>query len=315
MNKRIRFCLLALLLPLCAFAQSDQHYTMFMYNKLLYNPAYTGSRDVTSINAQYRSQWSGIPGAPKTLNFTMDGPVGSYMRPFRPVAVGGSITNEKIGVENNTHIRAYYAYRLRLSKSTLSFGLSGGGTMYSANYNNLSPQQLNDPNLATNVNNAFLPNFGAGAYWTFENLYVGVSVPNLLENHYDKNGTRTARQVRGYYISAGYVYTVNDVFKLKPQVLARYAGNGDYKLPFSCDMNLSAIAYDRLMVGITYRTDKSLAATLHMQVTTRINLGYSYDYLMSDIAPYARGAHEIAVGFDIVRESSKFLTPRFIKKF
>lgn len=307
--------MLLLLFPVFASAQSDQHYTMFMYNKLLYNPAYTGSRDVTSINAQYRSQWAGITGAPKTLNFTADGPVGTYMKPFRPVAVGGSVTNEKIGVENNTHIRAYYAYRLQLQKSVLSFGLSGGGTMYSANYSNLSPQQINDPNLATNVSNAFLPNFGAGVYWSADNYYIGLSLPNLLENRYDKNGTQIARQIRGYYLSAGYVYTVNDVFKLKPQVLARYAGNSDYKLPFSCDINVSAIAYDRLMVGVTYRTDKSLAATLHMQVTTRINIGYSYDYLMSDIAPYARGAHEIAIGYDIVRENSKFLTPRFIKKF
>ena len=39
MNKRTRLLLFFFLLPLLAAAQSDQHYTMFMYNKLLYNPA------------------------------------------------------------------------------------------------------------------------------------------------------------------------------------------------------------------------------------------------------------------------------------
>lgn len=315
MRKMRWLCLIMLALPCCLFAQSDQHYTMFMYNKLLYNPAYTGSREVLSVNAQYRNQWSGIPGAPKTLNFTVDGPVGSYMKPFRKVAIGGSVTNEKVGVENNTHIRSYYAYRLKLPKSILSFGLSAGGTLYSANYSILNPYQVNDPNLAANVQNAFLPNFGAGVYWSYENLYLGASLPNLLENRYDKNGTRTARQIRGYYFAAGCVYQLNETIKLKPQVLGRFAGNGDYKLPFNCDINMSAIAYDRLMAGITYRTDKSLAMVLHMQVTSRINIGYAYDYLMSDIAPYARGAHEFAIGYDIIREQSKFLTPRFIKKF
>ena len=98
-------CCSLLLAALChegAFAQSDQHYTMFMYNKLLYNPAYAGSRDVLSANGVYRDQWTGINGAPKTMNIAVDAPVGNYMSSFRKVAVGISINNEKLGVENNT---------------------------------------------------------------------------------------------------------------------------------------------------------------------------------------------------------------------
>ncbi len=310
-----KYCLLLLLLPLFASAQSDQHYTMFMYNKLLYNPAYAGSREVTSVNAIHRNQWAGIPGAPKTISISADGLAGSYMKPFRKVAVGMSLTNEKMGVENNTNIRGYYAYRIKLSHSILSFGLTGGSTFYSARYSDLHPYQQNDQNLTTDIRNAFLPNFGTGVYWSADKWYVGLSMPSLLENHYDKNGTKIARQVRGYYLSAGYVYTMNETIKLKPQVLARYAGNGDYKLPFNCDFNVSAMAYDRIMVGVTYRTDKSLAAVAHVQVSRSVNVGYSYDYLMSDIAPYAKGAHEFILGYDISRERLKFATPRFSKPF
>ena len=129
--------LVILLLPLIASAQSDQHYTMFMYNKLLYNPAYTGSRDVTSVNADYRDQWNNIDGAPKTANISIDAPVGSYMKTFRKVAVGFSLTNETLGVENNTTFKAYYAYRIKFNKFILSLGLSGGGDLYSANYSKL----------------------------------------------------------------------------------------------------------------------------------------------------------------------------------
>jgi len=315
MKRVIRYCLLALLLPLVSHGQSDQHYTMFMYNKLLYNPGYTGSREVTSINAQYRNQWSGIPGAPKTVNLSIDGPAGSYMKSFRKVALGLSISNEKISVENNTNIRAYYAYRIRFSRSILSLGLQGGGNFYSAMYSNLNPYQQNDQNLATDVHKAFLPNFGTGAYWYTDKYYIGLSVPSMLQNRYDKNGTQIARQVRGYYLSAGYVYQLNETIKLKPQILARYAGNGGYKLPFNCDFNASAIAYDRIMLGLTYRTDKSISAIVHMQVTQRINMGYAYDYLVSDIAPYAHGAHELILGYDINHEHLKFTTPRFSKAF
>ncbi len=314
MKQRILYGLLALL-PFCVQAQSDQHYTMFMYNKLLYNPGYAGSRDVTSVNAQYRNQWAGIPGAPKTMNISVDGLAGSYMKPFRKVATGLNITNEKAGIETNTNIRAYYAYRIRFSKSVLSMGLQAGGSFYTALYSNLSPYQQTDQNLTTDVRNAFLPNFGTGAYWYSDKYYIGLSVPSMLQNKYDRNGTQIAKQVRGYYLSAGYVYRLNDIIQLKPQVLARLAGNSNYGLPFSCDLNVSAIAYDRIMAGVTYRTDKSIAAIVHVQATQRINIGYAYDYLMSDIAPYARGAHEFVVGYDINRDRLKFTTPRFSKAF
>jgi type IX secretion system PorP/SprF family membrane protein len=316
----IKLLLLLLLLPCAASAQSDQHYTMFMYNKLLYNPAYAGSREATSINALYRNQWTGIDKAPVTFNISADGLLGSYMKPFRKVAVGGSINNESQGIENNTNIRAYYAYRLQLKKSILSFGLSGGGSLYSARYSELHPQNPTpDPNLANDVRNSFLPNFGFGVYWSADNYYVSFGIPGLLQNHYDRKGPNInnvrARQVRGYYLSGGYVYKASSIIKLQPQLLMRYAGNTDYKLPFSADINLSAIAYDRAMLGFSYRTDKSFEAILHVQATDKINIGYAYDYMMSALNGYSGGSHEIVVGYDFVREHSKYANPRFLKTF
>lgn len=302
-----------------AVAQTEPHYTMFMYDKLLYNPAYAGSRDVTSVNADYRDQWTGINGAPKTVNVTLDGPVGSYMAPFRSVALGISIDNEQLGVENNTDLKAYYAYRIKLSKSVLSFGLEAGAKIYSANYSALNPYQQNDPNLTHNINNELLPNFGAGVYWSGDKFYAGLSIPNLLENYYDKNKTGidnvASREIRGYYLNAGYVYTVNDILKLQPQFILRYSGDGSYQLPVNCDLNISAILYDRLMFGVTYRTDNSVEGIVHIQATKNLNIGYAYDYLMSALEGYAGGSHEIVVGYDFIRDNSKYTTPRFIKSF
>ena len=309
---------LAVLLPFCGFAQNEPHYTMFMYNKLLYNPAYAGSRDVTSVNADYRDQWTGINGAPKTFNLTVDGPVGSYISTFRKVAAGVSIANEKLGVENNTNLMAYYAYRIKFEKSVLSFGLEAGAKLYTANYDELHPYQLNDPNLMHNIKNAFLPNFGAGVYWSANDFYAGFSVPNLLEDYYDKNtkvNNINSKEIRGYYLNGGYVFPVSEVLKLEPQVMVRYAGDGTYHLPVNCDINLSAIIYDRLLFGVTYRTDKSFEGIVHVQATKNINIGYAYDYVVSALNGYANGSHEIVVGFDITRDNSKYATPRFIKAF
>ena len=319
MIKKYCFLLFIYLLPVYAIAQSDQHYTMFMYNKLMYNPAYAGSRDLTSLNAIYRDQWTGIDGAPKTINISVDAPVGSYMKPFRKVALGLSMTNEKTGVENNTGIRAYYAYRIKFDKSVLSFGLSGGINLYSAAYSDLNLSHQNDPNFTYNVKNEMLPNFGSGVYWSGDNFYCGASVPNLLQNDFDKHEVKVsnsiAQQIRGYYLGGGYVFKANETIKLEPQVLMRYAVNEDHQLPFSCDFNISAIAYERLMIGITYRTDKSVEGIVHVQATKKINIGYAYDYVMSGLNGYSGGTHELVIGYDLVKDNSKFLTPRFIKKF
>jgi len=316
--KNIYCCVcLALLLPYYGFAQNEAHFTMFMYNKLLYNPAYAGSRDVTSVNADDRDQWNNINGAPKTLNLTADGPVGSYMGTFRKVALGISLSSEQIGVEKNTNLMAYYAYRIKFKNSVLSFGLSGGGKLYSANYSELNPYQQYDPNLTNNIKNEFLPNFGAGVYWSADRFYAGFSVPNLLEDYYDKIkiNDEESREIRGYYLNCGYVFTATDIIKIQPQILARYSGDAGYSLPVNCDFNVSVIAYDRLMFGLTYRTDKSFEGIVHVQATRNINVGFAYDYLASGLNGYSGGTYEVVVGYDFVRDNSKYAPPRFVRTF
>ena len=309
-------CVLSLI-PMVGFAQP--HYTLFMYNKAIYNAAYTGSREVLSLNGTYRDQWSGIDGAPKVYSATIDGPIGTYKGSLRKVALGVSFSSEAIGVEHNNTVMAYYAYRIKTGNSTLSFGLNGGVQLYSANYGQLTLGQQNDPNFAGNVKNALLPNFGAGVYWSGEKFYLGASVPNLLENYYDKNekqlNNQQARQIRSYYASGGYVITLSESVKLQPQFIVRYTGNATYKLPVNTDLNLSMIIYDRLLVGATYRTDQSFEGIVHMQVTPQLNIGYAYDYLLSALNGYAKGAHELVIGFDLIHEPSKYTSPRFIKTF
>lgn len=301
-----------------AYGQSYPHYTMFMFNKMLYNPAYAGNKDLTTVNAYYRNQWVGIDGAPKTLSVSIDGPVGNYMKPFRRVALGLLINNEQLGVSNNTNLMAYYAYRIPFQNSVLSFGVQAGGALYTANYSQLNPGQTNDLSLTEDVKNKMLPNVGAGVYWSSSNYYVSAAVPSLLQNYYDKKNqinNEKGRQLRSYYLSGGYVFTLSDNLKLEPQALARYAANSINALPLNADLNLSLIILDRLLIGATYRTDKSVEGIVHMQVTNSISAGYSYDYTLSPLQGYNSGSHEFTIGFDFVKDRNKYTNPRFVKLF
>ena len=310
------------LCPLGALAQNYQHYSMFMYNKLQYNPGYAGSRNVLSVNAAYRNQWSGIDGAPKSMSISIDGPLGhDYMESFRKVALGLVINRETTGPLDNTTVNGYYAYRLKMeNNSMLSLGLQAGVSMYNARYSELTAYDATDEQLQQDVKSAILPNFGFGAFWSSKRYYLGASIPNLLENYFDKNqksylNGKQARQIRSYFITGGYTFPIAENIALLPQFIGRYSADGNYKLPFNADINLTAIFYQRFMIGATYRTDKSIAGLLHIQVAKKFNIGYSYDYSTSDLGQYNQGAHEITLGFDFIRDLNDYADPRFIKNF
>ncbi|MFP5437728.1 MAG: type IX secretion system membrane protein PorP/SprF, partial [Bacteroidia bacterium] len=45
-----------------ANAQQDPHYTQYMYNMNVINPAYAGSKENLAIGLLYRKQWVDIDG-------------------------------------------------------------------------------------------------------------------------------------------------------------------------------------------------------------------------------------------------------------
>src|SRR5476649_727267 len=60
-----------------ALAQQKPQYTQYVFNNLLLNPAVTGIENYTDVKAGYRSQWTGLQGAPVTSYLTVDFPIGN----------------------------------------------------------------------------------------------------------------------------------------------------------------------------------------------------------------------------------------------
>src|SRR5690606_4703146 len=86
-------------------AQQDSQYTQYMYNTVAINPAYAGSRGMLSFNALYRSQWAGLDGAPKIINFTGHTPL-----KMRGVGVGLSLASDKMGPAAESLAAADFSY-------------------------------------------------------------------------------------------------------------------------------------------------------------------------------------------------------------
>jgi type IX secretion system PorP/SprF family membrane protein len=290
-----------------ALAQQDAMYSQYMFNTLAINPAYAGSRNVVSAAALYRSQWVGIPGAPKTATFTIDAPIDN-----KKIGLGLQVFNDRIGISNTSGAFLSYAFRIRMDQGTLSFGIQGGASQYKADFTQVDLGSNPAPDLAffNNVNK-WLVNFGAGVYYNTDNFYIGLSSPQLLNNKLTNftvtnNNSYTGQQMH-FFLASGCVFELNDDMHFKPSVLIKEVGGA----PIEADLTATMWFKDVFSVGVQYRTEADITGLVEFQVSPQIRIGYSYDHSTSNLVQYNSGSHEIMLRYEFGFSKSKTLSPRY----
>lgn len=301
--KNIFYTVLVLLIGTWgATAQQESQYSQYMYNTMTFNPGYTGSREVLSALGLYRTQWIGLDGAPKTMNFSIQGPLNERN------ALGLNVVSDQIGPVKTTGVTANYAYTILGSTDVkYSFGVSGGFDNFDVDYNKLNTKNP-DPYLTGQVSQ-FSPNVGAGFYVHSYNWYVGLSVPKLLKTSYYDDIKETTYSTRSQiYLIGGYVFDLNPYIKFKPAALVK-AVNG---APITVDASANFLFYDKLTLGAAYRWDAAVSALAGFQVTNGIQIGYGYDREITKLSNYNSGSHEIFLRFELIKPSkSNLISPRF----
>jgi len=290
-------------------AQQDPMYTHYMYNTLMINPAYAGSRDALTLTLLHRSQWVDFKGAPLVQSITMHMPLKN-----KHLGVGLSILNDKVGASNKTSVFGDFAYRMDLTpKSKLALGLSAGVNIFQANLSALDLDQQADPSFQNNISNRITPNFGFGAYYSRERFYTGLSVPNLMQNKYSKlndfNGTTLlGREQRHFYFIAGAIFKLSDNLDLKPTTFVKVTSGA----PIQADLTGTFIIMKKVHLGLMYRTGDAFGALLGFNFTDQLHLGYSFDWSYGLKTPtYNYGSHEIMLRYDfLVFDKKQIHTPR-----
>lgn len=286
-------------------AQQDALYSQYMFNPLAINPAYAGSRESISGVMLYRSQWVGMDGAPNTGTFTIHSPIKG-----KNFALGFSMAGEKIGPTKNANAALTYAYRLRLGKGKLSFGLRGG--MYSSrldgtllNFNNTGDSHNTGAQLK-----AVAPNFDFGTYYYTNKFYVGASVSHLLSEQlkYDNPNNVNLQLVQHFMVTAGYAWEINDRLVLKPSTLIKVAEGA----PMNIDLNVSALFNKVFWLGASYRSSGSMIFITEYNITDFLRLGYSYDMSIGQLRKYNSGSHELFIGTDFTIGGKKVVSPRYM---
>lgn len=313
-----------------AFGQQEPMFTKYMFNSLIFNPAYAGSAEYLSIGLLHRSQWYEIDGAPTTQTFTAHTPLRNER-----VGVGFSLINDVIGPSHTVGANLSYAYRIPLGeKLKLSIGLQGGIESYTADWSSLNIDDISDPSFQANVSK-FLPNFGAGFYISSKRFYIGGSVPHLVE--YDlREETELeiyARQVRHYYLMTGAAFPINgDALIFKPSILIKNVGWDkraskldafrDIGAPNEFDIDISFLFQETLWLGASFRSSwayiidgRSSTDSADIWVSylmkNGLRFGAAYDYPLTELSNVTSGAFEIMVGYEFSFDERKVVTPRY----
>jgi type IX secretion system PorP/SprF family membrane protein len=305
----MRKIFLGLLLSIAFFsevsAQQDPHYTQYMYNMSVMNPAYAGSKENLSMGLLHRRQWIELEGAPTTSTFFGHSPVG------KNVGLGLSVISDKLGPVEENNIYGDFSYTLKLGgEHKLALGLKTGITLHNVALNSRIASTLPDPTdgvFGADVSNSYF-NFGTGAFYYTNKYYLGLSVPNMMRSkHLDFNGRSYGSETSHYFLTGGYVFDINESVKFKPFFMVK----SSFEAPVSLDVSTNFMFKDKFEIGGTYRLDDSFGAMVNYAITPTLKIGYAYDHIVSDLKVTTPSSHEIILLFDVNFSKKVSRSPRY----
>ena len=294
------------LLGLTSYSQQDPHYTQYMYNMNVINPAYAGSKESLSGGLLYRKQWVDIEDSPSTGTFFIHSPVG------KNVGLGVSVINDRIGPVEETNAYADVSYTLNLGgEHRLAFGVKGGATFHKVDFNTIYPTlpDVDDGVFGGGNPNETLLNVGAGAFYYTDKYYVAFSVPNMVRGRYlDYDGVKYGSEVLHYFLTAGYVFQLGENLKFKPSGMLK----GAFNTPTSLDLSANFLFSERFEIGATYRLEDSFGGMVNFAIIRDVlRIGYAYDHIVSDLKVTTPASHEFLLLFDLTGSKKVSRSPRY----
>ena len=310
-----------------AGAQQQPHYTQYLMNQYIINPALTGIENYTDIRFSHRHQWVGINDAPVTSYFTIHTALGkkdyrttptsfslegenprgrNYWEDYEAAkphhGIGLQVVNDRTGPLNNFSAFATYAYHIGISpRMSLAAGFAVGFNRMSLNAGELDIYKTSvDPAVYSDgIINKVHPDVNAGLYLYSADFFVGLSAKQIIPQKIDfsKNAIRTSvgKEVPHIFGTAGYRFLVGEDFNLIPSVMVKYLPN----LPVQFDVNAKLQFRNLAWLGAGYRIEEGFNGMIGLNISNTVNASYSYDYTTSDLSAYTRGTHEIMIGFTL----------------
>jgi type IX secretion system PorP/SprF family membrane protein len=302
-----------------AIAQ-DLHFSQFMNNPLLTNPANTGFNPDYDyrIGGSYRNQWWNLPVPYKTISVWGDMQVRRESIPNGWLGIGGVLLNDVAGDGGLTSTKMYgsIAYHQELGEShLLSAGFNLGyatkridiqrfkwenqwnGKFFDSNVpsgERFAFSQIGYVDVQAGLNYAFFPS---------DDLYfnAGVSMMHLnnpRESFFSEEVSDNSVPAR-YTAFANLTYKVNDQWIINPNLYySNQAGASEFVGGMMAQYNLSGGGETQLLGGAYFRPGDAAIAMLGMEWNAT-RLTFTYDATLSNVRNFNNGNG--AIEFSLIK--------------
>lgn len=295
-------------------AQFDAIYSNYMELPETNNAGAVAQNDMMNLLGAYRLQWAGFSDAPVDMFFSVNTPLSISGTKH---GVGLVFSSENIGLFKDQSVLLQYSYKMKLWKGVVGLGLNVGFLSQTFDFSGVdftgnggSPIEgdeyhKNDDSYSSSGegadDNALTFDAGVGAYYSDDEMFVGLSVAHL--NSGTTNFGKDSAEMyvpRVFYLTGGYnIPQSNAFYTLKPSTQIR-SDFSDFQMDLTC-----VLEYDkRIRGGLTYRLGDAFVFLVGMDLFSGLRLGYSYDLPVSKMI-VSGGSHEIYLRYSFKPEFSK----------
>jgi type IX secretion system PorP/SprF family membrane protein len=274
-----------LLLTVNSFAQQEAQFSQNMFTRLAVNPAYAGHGRAYCGTLLYRTQWVNFPGAPKTALLNAD----AYFENINS-GFGLTVMNDQLGFDKSLLARVSYAFLWDVSFGTVAFGAEGGVMQKTLNGAWIPPQTSNDDAIPSPSMSDMSFDAGAGVYISSSTVHFGLSSTQLPQSKL-VNGTVQYKNVRHYYMDAGWSWQPLSDWKIMPSVFAKSDA-----VTMQVDINTIAEFRNQMWGGASYRLKDAIVLMAGMK-WGGWKFGYAYDINTSALKNHNSNGHEIMIGY------------------
>ncbi|MDB5257604.1 MAG: hypothetical protein JWM14_2299 [Chitinophagaceae bacterium] len=296
MKTSLRYFLCAVVAVLSlnqAHAQQYPSVGFFTNTQLFFNPAYAGSGEGIRATGLYRSQWTGVTGAPQTQIVAIDGPLG------RGIGLGATVSRDKFFSYNQVDIMPSVSYRVNVGPETyVQAGLRAGVSIVNFG-SDVFQWQDNDPVKNDQNRNGVVPRIGAGLYLKAPKYFLGLSAPDLVNIDSKKifydNSTGKSTLKTNYFLTAGARLDISEYITFVPNALVRAYANR----PVYASINAGFEFNQTVLFGVGYIYSNGFAAYTMIGFTPKIKAGYRFEYSPSDTNIGKYSTNEIVISYGI----------------
>jgi type IX secretion system PorP/SprF family membrane protein len=306
--KRITYLLVLSFIILTDSYGQDPTFSQFYANKLYLSPSFAGATEEYRLAMNYRNQWPAVPGVFHTYSISFDKALASFnsgigVLATYDVAGSGNLSSTNIGllysydfnINKNWHIRPgvnfkFYYLGLDIYKLVFNSQMSGSG---------ISPSVTPPPfeNLAD-------VDFTTSVLVYNERIWGGLTLDHLLSPKTSFYGDESTIPVK-INMFGGMQIIKQTRLRRKNQEILSIAMNFQKQAKFfQSDLGLYYYT-NPLVFGLWYRgiplvTSQAGDALIGLVgiKTNYLQIGYSYDFTVSNLISSTSGAHEISLVYE-----------------